>query len=377
MKKILLLIILSALSVKVSAQTAEIEFMPDTVIQNNKNVINISVNIKGVTNLFASSITVEYDNRVINVIKFSKGSFLEQNSGANTVQYEVYPDFPALADSFTVDASILGTSSVSGNGTLFRLSFQPVAGGQTFLKIRDIKLRDNNNNPIPVSTGTSFIRIDVAGVKVKCFLEGAFNGSNMSANLLDYLPFVQPYSAAPWNYSGTESVSNNFFNNHWDIVDWVLLELRSTTAAGSLVSRRAALLKRDGSIVDMDGSSPVNFFVPAANYYVIVRHRNHIPVMSAVTVALTSSPVLYDFTTGQGQAYGTNSMIALTGGIFGIIAGEDSHDGFIDIRDFIGIDNSMFQSGYSNHDTNMDGFIDIRDFIKVDNNMFLGSNVPN
>ena len=49
--------------------------------------------------------------------------------------------------------------------------------------------------------------------------------------------------------------------------------------------------------------------------------------MSLNAVALSGSSALYNFTTAQTQAYGTNPMKALSGGGFGMIAGDASRDG--------------------------------------------------
>ena len=115
------------------------------------------------------------------------------------------------------------------------------------------------------------------------------------------MPTDQPYYAAPWNYSGNEHVGSIPSG----VVDWVLVELRSDTT--TTTATRAAFVKSDGTVVDTDGTSAVAFVsVPAGSYYVVIRHRNHLAVMSAVAVALNSSSSLYDFTTGQGQAYSTN-----------------------------------------------------------------------
>ena len=43
------------------------------------------------------------------------------------------------------------------------------------------------------------------------------------------------------------------------VVDWVLLELRSGTASSTVISRKAAFVKNDGSVVDLDGVSLVSF----------------------------------------------------------------------------------------------------------------------
>ena len=57
-----------------------------------------------------------------------------------------------------------------------------------------------------------------------------------------------------------------------DVVDWVLLELRKglTATSASFVSSRAGFIKSDGSIVDLDGTSPVEFKGVSAGYYYII-----------------------------------------------------------------------------------------------------------
>ncbi|MBK9336174.1 MAG: hypothetical protein IPM98_06160 [Lewinellaceae bacterium] len=83
------------------------------------------------------------------------------------------------------------------------------------------------------------------------------------------------------------------------IVDWVFLELRSATSAAEVVATRAALLQRDGDVVDVDGVSPVAFApsVNAANYYLTVRHRNHLGVqLGAGKFYARGSVVATDFT---------------------------------------------------------------------------------
>ena len=71
---------------------------------------------------------------------------------------------------------------------------------------------------------------------------------------------------------------------------------------------RAAFIKSDGTIVDTDGTSPVQFTgLSDGDYYVVIRHRNHLAIMSASAIPLSSSSALYDFTTSQSQAYTTGT----------------------------------------------------------------------
>jgi uncharacterized protein YjdB len=80
------------------------------------------------------------------------------------------------------------------------------------------------------------------------------------------------------------------------IVDWVFVELRLKTDPTKIVATRSGLLQRDGDIVDIDGISPLAFpNIAPDNYYFVVRHRNHLGVMSN----LMNTKDLIDFTTPQ------------------------------------------------------------------------------
>ncbi len=122
---------------------------------------------------------------------------------------------------------------------------------------------------------------DALLISPKLFLFGAYAGSsNMQTTLNDanLIDLQQPYTDV---YTGTESVSII----PADVVDWVLVELRST--ASTVVARRAAFLKRDGSVVDLDGVSPVAFKdIASGNYFVAIRHRNHLGVMTDSAIPL-------------------------------------------------------------------------------------------
>ena len=55
--------------------------------------------------------------------------------------------------------------------------------------------------------------------------------------------------------------------------------------------------------------------------------------MTASAIPLSSSSVLYNFTTSQSQAYGINPMNDLGGGVFSMIAGDGNGDGGVNIVD--------------------------------------------
>jgi hypothetical protein len=158
-------------------------------------------------------------------------------------------------------------------------------------------------------------------VNAKVILQAAWNGTSMTTTLrtLSRIPLTQPYNVAPWNYAGTENVGSIPAN----VVDWILVELRSTFN-GAALDKRAGFLLNDGTIVDLNGSSPLSFpGFDIANYFIVVRHRNHLAIMSAAAQPLSSVSVLYDFTTASAQAYGaTAPMATLSGGKFGLWGGN-------------------------------------------------------
>ncbi len=207
----------------------------------------------------------------------------------------------------------------------------------------------------------------VYSANLKVFLQGPYSAGTMSntLNLSGLIPLTQPYNTSPWNYSGTESVGSI----PADVVDWVLVELRTGTAAGTKIASRAGFLKTDGTIVEVDGMSKLGFPGARGTYYVVVRHRNHLAIMSSLDNALVSAnSELYDFTTAQTQAYGTNPMKDFGDGAFGMIAGDVNCDCSVKynlsgndrvaIYSKIGGSNvNASISGYYSEDINMDGTV--------------------
>ncbi|MCB0749123.1 MAG: hypothetical protein KDC90_16805, partial [Ignavibacteriae bacterium] len=136
---------------------------------------------------------------------------------------------------------------------------------------------------------------------VKILLQGAFNSSltNMNTNINSSIPLTSPYSE---DSRTVLSIPSN-------VVDWVLLQLRETSNGAAVLSK-SVLLREDGMIIDTDGTEKVNVNVPAGNYYIVVKHRNHLPIMSANPVSLPN-PATYDFTTGIDKYYGIDGAVQL------------------------------------------------------------------
>ena len=200
---------------------------------------------------------------------------------------------------------------------------------------------------------------------IKVFLEGPFTGGTMNTNLNtgNLLPKSQPYNEAPWNYAGVESVSS--IPNE-SIVDWIMVELIDTTGTktgkGTVVSQQAAFLLNNGRIAGLDGSdAPFRMAIQDVpdNLFVVIRHRNHLDIMSASALQKSNGVYQYDFTTGAGQAFGINAQKEIASGIWGMYSGDINGDGVINSNDKSDNWNTEAgMSGYMTSDLNLDGEAD-------------------
>jgi len=222
-------------------------------------------------------------------------------------------------------------------------------------------------------------------VNLKAFLEGPYNGPNMNTSLSDQtiIPLSQPYNIAPWNYSGTESVTSL---PNSQIVDWVLVELRDAVNAESAspattIARQAAFILDNGSIVDMDGASMLRFdIVVNQNLFAIIYHRNHLGFMSANPLVKSDGNYSLDFSLASEQALGgTDSQKEVTPGIWAMYSGDGNNDGSINIDDNILEWNIMAGTkGFLPEDYNLDGQVNNKD--KLDYwlpNVGNGTVIPN
>lgn len=200
---------------------------------------------------------------------------------------------------------------------------------------------------------------------LKVFLEGPYNAGTMPATLdtMHVIPLTSDsaYSGVTYGYTPRTVVSIPNAN----VVDWMLIELRSGTASATKLYTTAGFLLSNGTIVDTDGVTPLTITgIAPGNYYVVLRHRNHLAIMSSSAIQLNGNSPLYDFTTGQTKAYGTNPLADLTGGIFGMVSGDANNDGQITSTDYNIFNPKFFSAvnGYDVADWNLDGQITSTDF---------------
>lgn len=128
--------------------------------------------------------------------------------------------------------------------------------------------------------------------KIKALLQGPYDSAGtMNADITALLPTAEPYTALGFMVSNNGVTFNSSINSLTGndvIVDWVLVEVRSSTT--TIAETVAALIQKDGDIVAVDGFSAVAFTgISAGMYHVVVRHRNHLGVMTQNMVMLNAN----------------------------------------------------------------------------------------
>lgn len=214
----------------------------------------------------------------------------------------------------------------------------------------------------------------VANLEITAFVEGSFNGVEMNTTLYDQgvIPINQPFNIAPWNYNGSETLTAM---PGIDIVDWVYIELRetggdaSTATPDKFLDDQAAILLSDGSIVQPDGSSLLVYSgTITQNLFVIIYHRNHLPVMSATALDNINSNYTYNFTDALSKAY-LNGHKEIESGIWGMYGGDSDGSGTVNSNDIdLNWDNDAGDTGYFGSDLNLDTQVNNPDKNNIWNN---------
>lgn len=175
------------------------------------------------------------------------------------------------------------------------------------------------------------------------------NGYNLTNNLMNdglrannKIPLNQPYNTLTFTgtygmaaYNGTEVTTNPVLSvtGADAIVDWVILELRNAATPSTVEARRAALIQRDGDIVDVDGVSPVRFptLTLEGNYHVVVRHRLCLATRTQTALQFNTGGVTPLNLTNNTNAL-ANSLAPVTVGantVYMMYVGDCDRNGFI------------------------------------------------
>ncbi|MDF1698610.1 MAG: HYR domain-containing protein, partial [Saprospiraceae bacterium] len=273
------------------------------------------------------------------------GGPVETESTINTALDAIVPNAPIFEDNcgnvLTPSSVVEGGSYQAGDcdGTItYSYAYIDCAGTTT--------------------TWTYTYNVDCQGLNLKVYIEGGYDvagdsmsleynqehllpgqDKNLSTDLAvllatDHTPFGQPYQGAPWNYVG--NLGMNFgdasspdapamvipYPDH--VVDWILVSVRENgNQPADQIWMCAGWLHKTGEVTFPETCPDVLNVDQNNEYYVIVEHRNHLPVLDTASISLDGTYLEMDFTNQNSWApifrFGQNEI---TPGLFGMFGGN-------------------------------------------------------
>lgn len=213
-------------------------------------------------------------------------------------------------------------------------------------------------------------------MNVTANLRGPWNGTsamNIALNTAGIIPLAQQYNVTPYNYAGTESVVSIPAN----VVDWILIEHRKPSSGlpadaliASITGRKAGFLLNTGLVVDLDGVTPLSVpITKQGTSFIVVRHRNHLGVLSNAIASNSAGNFTNDFTqlANSYKPAGASSdpvvLLAGGGGKYGLWPGDANKSGAINATDVSTLKSAIAGSatGYLLTDVNLSNSINATD----------------
>jgi uncharacterized repeat protein (TIGR01451 family) len=265
-------------------------------------ISNIPVTVSNIGTLSATGqlvVTINIPNNTTSLPSYVSNGWTCNASGTilTCATANVAGIAPTAASTF--DIKLTPMSGTAGQNIILNGSVAAVTGETNLL---------NNSNvtvvALPIAGPPSFL------LNLKVMLQGALLGTTdglMRDNLRtqNLIPLSSPYDAslaARFTRVAETSVAQTTnavltanAGTQNAIVDWVFIEIRDGAAASSVVKTISALVQRDGDVVSANGT-PLYITMSAGNYFVSVKHRNHLGAMTSNTVTFNSGGATVDFT---------------------------------------------------------------------------------
>ncbi|KQC06769.1 MAG: hypothetical protein APR54_06740 [Candidatus Cloacimonas sp. SDB] len=363
MKKLILLtglILLPALIFSLEAV-----FAPNPVTALPGEGINFSIEVNESTPFRGYRLVLNYDEELFTYNSAASGALF---AGQNVGWWHI-DDEPG---ELTVECIIFGYGLyVTGPGTILNLNFTGNSAGNAVFEISEFVCYDVEGIIIPGCSGEEGYFILGSGFSyaaLQVWLEGPYQDGVMTTSLASCLPLESPYSEDP--VSLTELPA--------DMVDWVLVELRSEPE-GAAVSYASGILSNNGTV--FTGELPLLIMENTApgNYYLVVRHRNHLALMSSYAVPFNNSGnySLCNLSRST-NIFGNGGYKLVDTHTCAMIAGDADGDGVVapsDRNDHWRLQTGL--SGYLSADFNLSSTVtpsDLNEFWRI--NTGLGTQLP-
>ncbi len=348
-----------------SCGAVSVSFGPDPQTLAPTQDLTAVLNLDTATLVHGYNLSIRYDPGILTFVSATHGSLFD---GQSIFWWDVITDTVNVVN---VACIITGQGYATGPGELLDLTFTANTGGLTQLEVDWIKIYDLSGGYV---AGIDSSPLDVmigdmpAYARIKCWLQGPYFQEAMQTALNQYIPLDSPYPEAPASVGDIPP----------DVVDWVLMELRATPSGAPLLSK-SLWLGTDGYLRSPGISIVALPETPPGPYYVVLRHRNHLALMSLAAFGFSASgpPAELDLT-DPANVYGQGGSALVEPGVAALIAGDADANGAVGPSDR----NSHWRiqsgsSGYLSADFNLNGTVspsDLNEFWRQ--NAGLATSVP-
>lgn len=215
----------------------------------------------------------------------------------------------------------------------------------------------------------------------KTFMEGPYRGGDTMSTDLNQLGLIDsiPPDEYPYNLDPNRGsiVATSIPE---DVVDWIVLELRNDPINSTQSFYKTCFIKSNGTLIDIDGNTEIRIdgettgadVTARTNYYVAIRHRNHLAVV-------TKDPFVFNPEDGEPFDFSDPTVLLAplkvlgfdSNGdrIFGMFAGNVERNQLgllneqeINNADYQEIWNNIGFLGYLRADVDMNGLVTTRDY---------------
>jgi general secretion pathway protein D len=134
---------------------AIMSFDPPQLNQSVGSTFAVNVTVSGAQNLYSVPVQVSYDAQSLQLINVSNGNFLSRDGQPVVIVHR--EDAPGLEQISATRPP--GSGGMSGQGSVFTLTFMAKAPGQSTLSITKAGARDPNMQPVQVTPGQAMVTV--------------------------------------------------------------------------------------------------------------------------------------------------------------------------------------------------------------------------
>ncbi len=319
-----------------------------TTVNLNHTYHNPVIIANSLSNIDGEAATVSVRNVDLNTFEISvnEWAYLDGTHNNETVSYIVIEgsiplESPGYCDNGTDSLDIsVDFKSVDNCDVSVVINYveKDTFIGATKIITRTWSAEDECGNATAYSQEIS---CEGVSLQIKSILQGAMLNNNKDGLMRDdlrrknLLPMEEPYTTIDRFQhvagGGGETINDaNLLvdNGANSIVDWVFVELRAANDVDNVVATKSALIQKDGDVVTVRGDSLLHFTnTPIGDYYVAIRHRNHLGIISLDTYTFLPNAVpMVDFTFNFTPVLGDHSSVEMDN-LESLWSGDLNNDG--------------------------------------------------